>query len=244
MLSIKSVSVLAIVAGAAIAAPTPADKGASILRRWGGHGYHWWSESDGSTTLTIPAGWSEPAATTTVVTFVTETPAAEPAVEPEATTTWVAPVAAATPSPAAEASPSTASTPAGSSSGGTDDYMSVVSKWRAAGGLPAVTQDSTLEANALKTSTNSVGGLIHELNPGTMAQVLAPGTTSNFEDVYVGGWLCEVPSSPGLDGICATESAGWDYDGQTGHNAILTSTAYTKVGCAIASTNVWACDWA
>jgi uncharacterized protein YkwD len=241
MLSVKTVSVLAIVAGAALAAPTPAEKGASIFRRWGGHGYHWWSDSEGSGTLTIPAGWSEPGAATTVVTIVTETPAAAPAVEPEATTTWAAAVTTPTPSPAADAS---TSTPTISSDTGTDDYMSVVSKWRAAGGLPAVTQDSTLEANALKTSTNSVGGLIHELNPGTMAQVLAPGTTTNFEEVYVGGWLCEVPSSPGLDGICATASAGWDYDGQTGHNAILTSTAYTKVGCAIASnTNVWACDW-
>jgi uncharacterized protein YkwD len=125
----------------------------------------------------------------------------------------------------------------------TTDYISVVSKWRTAAGLPDLTQDSTLEGNALKTSTNSVGGLIHELNPGTFAQVLAPGTTSDFEEVYVGGWLCEIPTDAGLDGICSTASQGWSYDGQTGHAEILTSTSYTKIGCAIASnTNVWACD--
>ncbi len=88
--------------------------------------------------------------------------------------------------------------------------MGVVSTWRAAGGLPALTQDSTLEGNAMKTSTDSVGGLKHELNPGTYAQVLAPGDASNFESVYVGGWLCEVPSLPGLNGICSTEAQGWD----------------------------------
>ncbi|KAK5446251.1 hypothetical protein LTS15_009947 [Exophiala xenobiotica] len=163
--------------------------------------------------------------TTTVVTVVTETPEAAAPAQPATTT---------------EASTSTPTI--GSSTG---DYMSIVAKWRSAGGLPALTQDSTLEGNALKTSTNSVGGLIHELNPGTMAQVLAPGSTSDFEEVYVGGWLCEIPTLPGLDGICSTASQGWAYGGQTGHATILTSTSYTKIGCAIASnTNVWACDLA
>jgi len=214
MYAVKTLSVLAVVASVAVAAPTPAEEGVAIIKRWGGRGYHWWSESTGSTTPT-----------TTVVTVVTETPEAAAAAEPATTT---------------EASTSTPTI--GSSTG---DYMSVVAKWRSAGGLSALTQDSTLEANALKTSTNSVGGLIHELNPGTMAQVLAPGSSSDFEEVYVGGWLCEIPSLAGLDGICSTASQGWSYGGQTGHADILTSTSYSKIGCAISSsTNVWACDLA
>ncbi|KAK5202749.1 hypothetical protein LTR41_011508 [Exophiala xenobiotica] len=60
------------------------------------------------------------------------------------------------------------------------DYMAIVEKWSSKGGLSALDKDSALESNALKTSTDSVGGLIHELNPGTMAQVLAPGNPDNF----------------------------------------------------------------
>ncbi|KIW51392.1 hypothetical protein PV05_10119 [Exophiala xenobiotica] len=213
MFALKTLSVLAVVATVAVAAPTPAEEGVAINKRWGGRGYHWWSES-GSTTPT-----------TTVVTVVTETAEAAAPAQPATTT-----------------AASTSTPTIGSSTG---DYISIVSKWRSAGGLPALTQDSTLEANALKTSTNSVGGLIHELNPGTMAQVLAPGSASDFEEVYVGGWLCEIPSLAGLDGICSTASQGWSYGGQTGHATILTSTSYSKIGCAISSnTNVWACDLA
>ena len=82
-----------------------------------------------------------------------------------------------------------------------------------------------------------------ELNPGSMAQVLAPGDASNFENVFVGGWLCEVPSLPGLNGICSSMSAGWDYEGQTGHADILSSTSYTKIGCALFD-GIWGCDLA
>ncbi|KIW22009.1 uncharacterized protein PV07_12594 [Cladophialophora immunda] len=66
-------------------------------------------------------------------------------------------------------------------------YLPIVQKWRSAGGLPTLTPDSQREANALKTSTDSVSGLQHELNPGTTAQVLAPGGADDFENVYVGG---------------------------------------------------------
>ena len=74
-------------------------------------------------------------------------------------------------------------------------------------------------------------------------QVLAPGDAENFKNVFVGGWLCEEPSLPGRGGICATECAGWDYDGQTGHAQMPSSTAYTKIGCAIYA-GIWACDLA
>ena len=84
----------------------------------------------------------------------------------------------------------------------------------------------------MKTSTDSTNGLQHELNPGTFAQVLAPGDLSNFESVYVGGWLCEIASLPGLNGICGTATAGWDHsDGELGHAQILSSTSYSKIGC-------------
>ncbi|KIW20440.1 hypothetical protein PV08_01015 [Exophiala spinifera] len=241
MYTLKTLSVLAVAAGVAVAAPTPTEEGTGLAKRWY-HGYHWWSTGDGSTSLVIPQGWTPgqaaptEAPTTTVVTVVTEVAGSPPAAAAPASSSPA-------PAPAAPATPvASSSSPAptiGSSSG---DYMDVVSKWRSAGGLPALSRDSTLEANALKTSTDSVGGLKHELNPGTMAQVLAPGSPSNFEEVYVGGWLCEIPTLPGLDGICSTASQGWSYDGQTGHATILTSTSYSKIGCAIASnTNVWSC---
>lgn len=149
------------------------------------------------------------------------------------------PVAA---SPAA-ASPSASPSAAASSGGSTGTYMDVVSEWRSKMGLGALTESDTLQANALKTVTDGQGQMVHELNPGSMAQVLAPGDANNFENVYVGGWLCEEPSLPGLDGICSTMSAGWDYEGQTGHAAILSNPQYTKIGCAL-NYGIWGCDLA
>lgn len=123
-------------------------------------------------------------------------------------------------------------------------YMSVVDTWRANMGLADLSWDAQLENNALKTVVDGNGEMRHELNPGTMAQVLAPGSvTDNFQHVFVGGWLCEVPETPGLGDICATESVGWDYNGQTGHNKILTDPAYTKIGCAEA-VGIVSCDLA
>ena len=71
----------------------------------------------------------------------------------------------------------------GDASGGLGDYMSVVSKWRKLLGKGELTRDSKLEANAAKTCIDGNGQMVHELNPGSMAQVLAPGevcvSTSN-----------------------------------------------------------------
>jgi len=110
-------------------------------------------------------------------------------------------------------------------------------------GLSALTEDSTLAANALKTAVDGNGEMKHELNPGSMGQVLAPGQPGDFEKCFVGGWLCERPSIPGLDGICSSMSAGWAYGGQTGHADILTSASYSKIGCGNAA-GIWACDLA
>ncbi|OAP63839.1 hypothetical protein AYL99_03066 [Fonsecaea erecta] len=217
-------------------------------------GGSWYTDASTSTSTSTSATTTS----TTTSDVVSATPAATDSnfgsggpfnrPSPQDYTPTEAPAPPATSAPQAPASsPATPASSAPPASGSSlYDYMDVVSKWRAAGGLPALTQNSQLEANAMKTSTDSVGGLIHELNPGTMAQVLAPGTPDNFESVYVGGWLCEIPTLPGLNGICATEAQGWDHsNGETGHAEILTSTSYSKIGCALAlSTGVWACDLA
>ena len=139
--------------------------------------------------------------------------------------------------------PSSASAP--SSGGGDGSWEGVVAKWRSAMGLSGLPSDSQLTSNAQKTADESVGGLHHQLNPGSMAQVLAPGEANNFEHVFVGGWLCELPNTPGLNGVCAEQSKGWSYEGQTGHAEILTSRSYHKIGCAYSdATGVWSCDLA
>lgn len=134
--------------------------------------------------------------------------------------------------------------PQSSSGGGGSGYMSVVASWRSKMGLPAFSQDSKLEANAQDTSASSGGKLTHKLNSGSMGQVMAPGSASNFESVFVGGWLCELPSLPGLgSSTCSTMSKGWNHAGQTGHAELLSSTKYKKIGCALA-TGIWTCDLA
>ncbi|KEF60732.1 uncharacterized protein A1O9_02293 [Exophiala aquamarina CBS 119918] len=218
MYALKTLSVLAIAATTVFAAPTPAENGALEARQWRG-GNRYWNRPDSNAEVTTYAyGGDSPA----------ETPA------PAAPQTWGAPSSApATPAPSAPATP-----------GGGGDWLDIANKWRVAGGKPAFTESSTLVANAQKTADDSVGGLQHQLNPGTMAQVLAPGDASDFETVYLGGWLCELPNSPGLDGICASASNGWNHEGQTGHAEILTGD-YKSIGCAFSSgTGVWSCDLA
>ncbi|KIW22835.1 uncharacterized protein PV07_11093 [Cladophialophora immunda] len=269
---VKTVSVLALATGAVVAMPANVENAGLAKRQWWG-GNRFWQRPNPTAEITVTGyapeptgGWYSEAPTSTTTSTTTAAPttsttsdvvvSATPATDSNFGGFYNRPSqdftpteAPSTPTSAPETPASSASAPAATSASSDSslyDYMSVVSKWRAAGGLPALTQDSQLEANAMKTSTDSVGGLIHELNPGTMAQVLAPGTPDNFESVYVGGWLCEIPTLPGLNGICATEAQGWDHsNGETGHAEILTSTSYSKIGCALAlSTGVWACDLA
>lgn len=124
-----------------------------------------------------------------------------------------------------------------------NSYMVVANKWRSRLGKGALVHDPKLESNAKDTVISSNGRIAHKLNTGTYAQVLAPGNVEDFEDVFVGGWLCERASLPGLDGICTTLSRGWDYRGQTGHADILTSLQYSKMGCGWHA-GIWACDLA
>lgn len=138
--------------------------------------------------------------------------------------------------------PSSSSAPAPPSGGSDTGYMGIVNEYRGKMGLPSLAQDSKLEANALDTSKSSGGALKHKLNSGSFGQVMAPGedTLDKFEHVFVGGWICEIPSLlPG--GECTEQSKGWNYQGQTGHAKILTDTKYTKIGCACAL-DIWTCD--
>ncbi|KAJ4304614.1 hypothetical protein N0V90_000140 [Kalmusia sp. IMI 367209] len=112
-------------------------------------------------------------------------------------------------------------------------YMAVVNEYRTKLGVPKLTRDTKLEANAYKTCKDGNGQMVHQLIPPTMAQVLAPGNMSKFKNIYVGGWLCERPNLPGLGNECAKEGQGWAHPpGQTGHADILRSTTYTRIGCA------------
>lgn len=111
-------------------------------------------------------------------------------------------------------------------------YMTVVNKWRTKLRLSTLTPDAVLQANSFKTCVDGNGHMIHEIHPGSLAQVLAPGDINeDFERIFVGGWLCEKPNMIGMDGICATKSLGWFYN-TSGHADILTSTSYTRIGCA------------
>lgn len=146
--------------------------------------------------------------------------------------------------PVANAAPAAAPA-ADASAGSQTGYMAVVAKYRAAGGLPALTEDSKLQSNAQNTANaqKGDGSMKHILNSGSMAQVLAPGSASDFEHVYLGGWLCEMPGLKGLSGLCSAASKGWNHAGQTGHAEILTDPKYKKIGCALGQ-GIWACDLA
>ena len=253
MFTLNSIAIIAL-AGTTIAAPALQERDG-----WSGSWGGWkggWSHGSAASTSTV---WDIATATVTMTGVAptwTYTPpestpeaSAAPSTTAEAVTTPAASPAAFYTAWSSEAAPaaSTATSSAWAASSAapsTGTYMDVVDQWRAAGGLPALTEDSTLQGNALKTVEDSKGQMVHELNPGSMAQVLAPGNANNFESVYVGGWLCEIPSLPGLNGICTTMAVGWDHsDGETGHADILTSTSYTKIGCALFD-GIWACDLA
>ncbi|KAK3314973.1 hypothetical protein B0H66DRAFT_328863 [Apodospora peruviana] len=121
-------------------------------------------------------------------------------------------------------------------------YMDVVSDWRNRLGLKQLKLDGTLENNARKTVVEGNGKMVHQLNPGSFAQVLAPGGPNDFTHCFVGGWLCERPDMKGMNGICATEGKGWIHT-STGHADILTSGSYSKIGCANYN-GIWGCDLA
>lgn len=228
MYALKAFTLLA-VAGSAVAAPQAGWK------NWGGSGY-WRGGNDAPAAAT-----TSDAAVVTAYTTVTYDGnwAGKSTMSASAT-----PVATTAPAKTSAVTTAVASAkPTASSAPSTGGYMDVVSEWRSKMGLSALTEDNTLQGNSLKTVQDGNGQMNHELNPGSMAQVLAPGDADGFEKVFVGGWLCERPDLPGLDGICSTMSAGWSYGGETGHADILSSTSYSKIGCALAD-GIWGCDLA
>lgn len=176
--------------------------------------------TEGTPEATQPAYPEVPAVTTTTVVKPTPTPeyVAKP---PPSSPVYEAPKPEPTKEPVYEA-------PTAPSTG----YMSVVDTWRSKLGLSPFKQSSKLEANALDCVKSSPGVMKHKLNSGSFGQVLAPGSFSDFEHVFVGGWLCERPNLPGLgSAVCDKQSVGWDYAGQTGHADILTAD-YKEIGCA------------
>lgn len=256
MLNIKALSLLAI-AGTAAALPNMGDYAGYYFGGQRGNG-----NDAAATALEIVTKWvtvtadgaaAQPQTSAPAVAVSTQAPVAASSQAPAApaakhTHTFApAPAAPAASSPAApvvSAAPSAApSAPAASSGSSGSGYMGIVNEWRGKLGMSTLTESDTLQANALKTVQDGNGQMVHELNPGSFAQVLAPGSADEFEKVFVGGWLCERPDLSGLNGICSTMSQGWAYDGQTGHADILTSTSYSKIGCALAN-GIWGCDLA
>lgn len=148
-----------------------------------------------------------------------------------------------TPEPAPAPSPSPSPSPAPQAPSTDDGYMGTVAKWRSKLGLKELQFSDKLQSNAHKVVVDGAGQMKHELNEGTYGQVLAPGQPDEFEKVFVGGWLCEIPTLAGLDGVCTTFSAGWSYEGQTGHAEILTNPQYSQIGCANLE-GIWCCDLA
>lgn len=191
------------------------------------------------------SAYQAPAVTTTVV-YEENTPAptstkvVEYSQAPAPSSTKVVEYSQA-PAPSSTETAATSSAPAPSSTA--SGYQAVVDTWRSKLGLKALANDAKLESNAKDCVVSSNGEMVHKLNPGSFGQVLAPGNADDFEHVFVGGWLCEIPTLPGLDGVCSTQSDGWAYNGQTGHAEILTSDNYSKIGCALYA-GIWACDLA
>ncbi|RVX67720.1 hypothetical protein B0A52_07843 [Exophiala mesophila] len=260
MHSVKNLSLLALAAVTAYAAPAAVDGNAIEAREpgrgyWGGGGKWYYKNGggppqNGGTVETVEI-------VTAVVTVTGYGP--EPTAAPEVTSASTPPTgfsgnfrggnsggsppaSGGDSAPASSPAPSVGSSGSTPSVGGGGDWFSIANKWRVAIGKSAFTEDSKLVANAQDTANSSGGQLKHKLNPGSFAQVLAPGNSGNFESVFLGGWLCERPSLPGLNGVCASASQGWNHAGQTGHADIING-GYSKIGCALGQ-GIWACDFA
>lgn len=233
-------------------------------------------------TQTRPADITTPSVTPEAVSV---TPVAEPtssvtivatSVTPAAQRLSVTPLPSVTPKPktTTPAPPPPASTPVSESASKSDgsplsdgkSLLQTANYWRDQYGLPHFTWDAQLEKNALKTGTDGRGqNQVHQLNPGTMAQVITPGMVvkyggdlggdTPFELSYC-AWLCEVPSNTlkadGKDQCSLVEKNLHMYYSDTGHYDILTSKSYTKIGCAFADNpdtdnntpyqGLWVCD--
>ena len=143
--------------------------------------------------------------------------------------------------------------------------LTTINKWRKLYNKNTLTWSDKLAANARKTGVDDGGkNEKHELNPGSFAQVIAPGAQSYSKDLkgdtpfelsFV-GWLCEVASDPqlkkGTDQCALVKDVlNLVYSG-TGHHDILTSASYKSIGCAFTKNpdakagspyqGLWICD--
>lgn len=255
------------------AAAAPVAKQAVPQDNWGSNTWSWsnyhpepssttQAQAPSSSTTTLPA----PPPTSTSAPQP-PTPSTTSLPPPPPTTTTPPPPPSSTSSAAPSPSPSTPASNGSPQSGGVS-ILSTVNKWRTAYTLSNLQWSSTLQANAQKTGTDD-GGVNekHELNPGSMAQVITPGLQtalagkdmggdSPFELAYV-SWLCEVASDPQLANgnqcgiVKAIENMRYI---DTGHHDILNSPNYSKIGCAFAPNpaaasdsphqGLWICDLA
>ena len=113
--------------------------------------------------------------------------------------------------------------------------LDVANKYRDAFGLSKLTWSSDCANNAKTTGQMNGGSLLeHTGRPINMGQVISPGAADNFEMVYTGAWLCEVPSGP-IGSICGSMISALHMDhssGDIGHYKILTDPNYKSIGCA------------
>ena len=146
---IHTLSVVALATGAVVAMPANHQK-----RQWSGIN-RWWSRPSPDAVVTVtgyapePTNWDDDSSsststtistTTTVVVAVSATPTYGgnfyvPSSEAPAPTTTEAPSAPAQTWAAAPTATATSAPSSGGASGGVGDYMSIVSKWRAAGAV-------------------------------------------------------------------------------------------------------------
>ena len=143
--------------------------------------------------------------------------------------------------------------------------LTTINKWRKLYNKNTLNWSDQLTANARKTGVDNGGKTEnHELNPGSFAQVITPGSQSfsndlkgdtPFELCFV-AWLCEVPSDPqlkkGTDQCALVKNVLWLVYSGTGHHDILTSNNYKTIGCAFTRNpeaekgspwqGLWVCD--
>ena len=143
--------------------------------------------------------------------------------------------------------------------------LTTINKWRKLYNKNTLTWSDKLTANARKTGVDNGGKTEnHELNPGSFAQVITPGSQSfdanlkgdtPFELCFV-AWLCEVPSDPqlkkGTDQCALVKNVLRLVYSGTGHHDILTSDNYKSIGCAFTQNpgaekgspwqGLWVCD--
>lgn len=142
--------------------------------------------------------------------------------------------------------------------------LAVANKYRSLYGLPAFKWSSQLKANAAKTGEDNGGvNMNHELNSGSMGQVITPGLATASPSVDLGGlspfeaaylsWMCEKSSDSEISKFCPImQSAMHMMYSSTGHYDILTSSSYSSIGCKFVANpaasssspyqGIWTCD--